>query len=77
VTSWLTLLFLVSVLVLMAFDYPNGTYTIASIPLIAVVLVLGWFGVRKRVHAEAMKEHDHHHDDQDDAPPTLAEDRSR
>ncbi len=77
VTSWLTLLFLVSVLVLMAFDYPNGTYTIASIPLIAVILVLGWFGVRKRVHAEAMKEHDHHHDDQDDAAPTLAEDRSR
>ncbi len=26
-TSWLTLLFLLSVLVLMAFDYPNGTYT--------------------------------------------------
>ena len=46
---------LVSVLVLMAFDYPNGTYTIASIPLIAVLLVLGWFGVRKRVQAEAMK----------------------
>jgi L-asparagine permease len=49
-TSWLTLLFLLSVLVLMAFDYPNGTYTIGSIPLIAV-LVAGWFGVRKRVHA--------------------------
>jgi L-asparagine permease len=31
VTSWLTLLFLFSVLVLMAFDYPNGTYTIATI----------------------------------------------
>jgi L-asparagine permease len=50
-TSWLTLLFLFSVLVLMAFDYPNGTYTIGSIPLIAVLLVAGWFGVRKRVHA--------------------------
>ncbi|VFS60419.1 L-asparagine permease [Raoultella planticola] len=50
-TSWLTLLFLLSVLVLMAFDYPNGTYTIGSIPLIAVLLVAGWFGVRKRVHA--------------------------
>ncbi len=35
----------------MAFDYPNGTYTIGSIPLIAVLLVAGWFGVRKRVHA--------------------------
>ncbi|PPC68951.1 L-asparagine permease [Pantoea sp. ICBG 985] len=76
VTSWLTLLFLVSVLVLMAFDYPNGTYTIASIPLIAVLLVLGWFGVRKRVQAEAMKEHEHHHDDQDDAAPKLAEDNA-
>ncbi|MXP61063.1 L-asparagine permease [Pantoea sp. Taur] len=76
-TSWLTLLFLVSVLVLMAFDYPNGTYTIASIPLIAVVLVLGWFGVSKRVHAEAMKEHDHHHDEQDDGAAKLAEDSSR
>ncbi|HGY5652758.1 TPA: hypothetical protein ACNU5L_005306, partial [Raoultella ornithinolytica] len=29
----------------------NGTYTIGSIPLIAVLLVAGWFGVRKRVHA--------------------------
>jgi len=49
-TSWLTLLFLFSVLVLMAFDYPNGTYTIGSIPLLAVLLVAGWFGVRKRVN---------------------------
>jgi len=73
VTSWLTLLFLASVLVLMAFDYPNGTYTIASIPLIAVILVLGWFGVRKRVHAEAQKEHEHHAENHD----TLAEDSPR
>ncbi|MFH8132933.1 L-asparagine permease [Pantoea osteomyelitidis] len=65
-TSWLTLLFLASVLVLMAFDYPNGTWTIASIPLIAVVLVLGWFGVRKRVHAIAQTEHDHLHSDTDE-----------
>lgn len=56
-TSWLTLLFLASVLVLMALDYPNGTYTIASVPLIAVVLVLGWFGVRKRVNEVAQTEH--------------------
>ncbi|VFP80740.1 L-asparagine permease [Candidatus Erwinia haradaeae] len=50
-TSWLTLLFLVSVLILMAFDYPNGTYTIASIPFLGIVLTLGWFRVRKRVNA--------------------------
>jgi len=37
------------VLVLMAFDYPNGTLTIGSIPLLVVLLVAGWFGVRKRV----------------------------
>ncbi|WP_029684734.1 L-asparagine permease [Tatumella saanichensis] len=59
-TSWLTLLFLVGVLVLMAFDYPNGTYTIASIPLIALLLVAGWFGVRKRVNAIAAQQHEHH-----------------
>ncbi len=42
-TSWLTLLFLLSVLVLMAFDYPNGTYTIAALPIIGILLVIGWF----------------------------------
>lgn len=34
---------------LMAFDYPNGTYTIAALPIIGILLVIGWFGVRKRV----------------------------
>lgn len=48
-TSWLTLLFLVAVLVLMAFDYPNGTYTICAIPVLAVLLIIGWFRVRTRV----------------------------
>ena len=61
-TSWLTLLFLFSVLVLMAFDYPNGTYTIASIPLIALVLVIGWFGARKRVHELAHDVNKHYED---------------
>ena len=41
-TSWLTLAFLLSVLVLMAFDYPDGTFTIAAIPVVAVLLGLGW-----------------------------------
>jgi len=56
-TSWLTLLFLFSVLVLMAFDYPNGTYTIAAIPLIAIWLVAGWFFVRKRVKSLSEEQH--------------------
>lgn len=42
ITSWLTLAFLACVLVLMAFDYPNGTMTIALIPLVAAALALGW-----------------------------------
>jgi L-asparagine permease len=42
-TSWLTLGFLAGVLVLMAFDYPDGTYTIAAIPLVAIGLAIGWY----------------------------------
>lgn len=69
-TSWLTLLFLLSVLVLMAFDYPNGTWTIASIPLLAIVLIGGWFAVRHRVNAIA-------HAALSPSPETPDEDRSR
>lgn len=49
-TSWLTLIFLIMILVLMAFDYPNGTYTVASIPLIIALLMIGWFIIRKKVN---------------------------
>jgi L-asparagine permease len=42
VTSWLTLAFLCGVLVLMAFDYPTGTYTILALPVVMVMLALGW-----------------------------------
>lgn len=41
-TSWLTLAFLLGVLVLMGFDYPDGTFTIAAIPLVAAALYVGW-----------------------------------
>lgn len=41
-SSWLTLGFLLAVLVLTGFDYPDGTYTIAAIPVVAVALVVGW-----------------------------------
>ncbi len=50
-TSWLTLGFLVLVLVLTAFDYPDGTYTIAAIPVLAVVLTLGWMYMKRHAHA--------------------------
>jgi L-asparagine permease len=48
VSAWLTLVFLAGVLVLMGFDYPYGTYTIAAIPLVVIGLVLGWFAVKRR-----------------------------
>jgi L-asparagine permease len=41
-SSWLTLGFLASVLVLMAFDFPDGTYTIAAIPVVTLCLGIGW-----------------------------------
>ncbi|KQO62112.1 amino acid permease [Curtobacterium sp. Leaf261] len=49
VTSWLTLAFLVSVLVLMAIDWPIGTLTIASLVIIIPLLVVGWFLQRDRI----------------------------
>jgi L-asparagine permease len=41
-TSWLTLGFLFAVLVLTGFDYPDGTFTIAAIPVVAILLGVGW-----------------------------------
>ncbi|MFP5022216.1 amino acid permease [Pseudonocardia phyllosphaerae] len=52
-TGGAVLVFLLVVLVLMAYDYPTGTYTVASIPLLAILLTAGWFAVRKRVMAAA------------------------
>lgn len=49
-TSWLTMVFLFAVLVIIGFDYPNGTYTVLLIPVIAVVLMVGW---TKTEHAKA------------------------
>jgi L-asparagine permease len=52
-TAWLTLAFLASVLVLMAFDYPTGTFTVASLVVIIPLLVLGWYAQRSRILAIA------------------------
>lgn len=41
-TGYLTLAFLLAVLVLMAFDTPVGTWTIGSIVIIIPLLMLGW-----------------------------------
>jgi L-asparagine permease len=52
-TGWLTLAFLAAVLVLIAFDYPVGTWTVASLVVIVPLLVLGWYRCRHRISAIA------------------------
>ena len=47
VTAWLTLGFLALVVVLTALDYPDGTFTVAAVPVVAMLLAGGWF-VAKR-----------------------------
>ena len=42
-TGYLTLVFLVGVLVLMAFNYPIGTWTVVSLVVIVPALICGWF----------------------------------
>ena len=52
-SGYLTLAFLVCILVLMAFDEPTGTWTIASLVVVIPALIGGWFAVRGRVLAIA------------------------
>lgn len=49
-TGYLTLAFLLAVLVLMAFDSPVGTWTIASIVVIIPALIVGWYLSRGRIN---------------------------
>jgi len=53
VTGYLTLAFLLAVLVLMAFDSPVGTWTVASLIVIIPLLIFGWYRCRDRIHAIA------------------------
>ena len=46
-SSWITLVFLLGVLVLMGFDYPDGTFTIALLPLVVIALAIGWFALKR------------------------------
>ncbi|MET9030519.1 amino acid permease [Nocardia sp. NPDC004168] len=57
-TGLLTLVFLFFVVVLTGFDYPVGTWTVATIALIVPALIVGWFAARKRVLAIAAQRGD-------------------
>ncbi|MCS3782414.1 amino acid permease [Tsukamurella ocularis] len=52
-SSYVTLAFLFAVLVLMGFDRPIGTWTVASLVVIVPLLIGGWYLVRGRVLEEA------------------------
>lgn len=52
-TGLLTLVFLFFVIVLTAFDWPIGTWTVATLVLIVPALIIGWYCARKRVLAIA------------------------
>jgi L-asparagine permease len=52
-SGYLTMVFLVAVLVLMAFDAPIGTWTVATLVVLIPALIGGWYLVRKRVMAVA------------------------
>ncbi|TSD98101.1 amino acid permease [Skermania sp. ID1734] len=58
-TGYLTLAFLLLVLVLMAFDHPIGTWTVASLVVIVPALIGGWYAVRNRVLAVAAEREGH------------------
>ncbi len=51
--DWSVLIFIGFVLVLMAFDYPVGTWTLASMLALFPILWAGWLVVRRRVYAYA------------------------
>jgi L-asparagine permease len=54
-TGYLTLAFLFGVVVLMAFDPPIGTWTVATLVVIIPALIVGWYAVRGRVLAIAQE----------------------
>jgi L-asparagine permease len=54
-TGYLTMVFLVAVLVLMALDPPIGTWTVATLVIIIPALIVGWYAVRERVLAIAQE----------------------
>lgn len=52
-SGYLTLVFLLGVLVLMVFDRPIGTWTVGSLVVIIPALIGGWYLVRNQVAAIA------------------------
>lgn len=58
-TGYATLAFLLGVLILMGFNYPIGTWTVASLLILIPALAGGWLLVRDRV-LQIARERDGH-----------------
>jgi L-asparagine permease len=56
-TQIATLVFLASVVILMAFD-ETGRIVLAGLPVIILALVIGWFGVRRRIDTSVLEKID-------------------
>ena len=52
-SSWFVLVALVFIVVLMAFDNPVGTWTVAGLLVIIPILIAGWYVCRGRINAIA------------------------
>ncbi|APT94145.1 L-asparagine permease [Corynebacterium stationis] len=52
-SSWFVLVALVFIVVLMAFDNPVGTWTVAGLLVIIPILIAGWYACRGRIYAIA------------------------
>ena len=55
-SGYLTLAFLVAVVILMAFDNPVGTWTVASLVIIIPALIGGWYLCRGRIRRIAQEQ---------------------
>lgn len=48
-TDYIILVFLVMVLVLIAIDYPVGTFTFGSLIIVIPLMIMGWFACRENI----------------------------
>ncbi|MBP3088935.1 amino acid permease [Corynebacterium sp. sy017] len=60
VGDWLTIAFLLLVIVLMAFDYPIGTYTLLSSVLLIPIFMIMWYSWRGRIKEIARQRKEQH-----------------
>jgi L-asparagine permease len=60
-TNYVTLAFLITVLVMTWFNGETGKIVVSGIPVIVALLVIGWFAARKRVYEIRKHGAAHHH----------------